>query len=73
MQIIQMEKNCLNLCSWRSRWCNALLFGHDKQEEKSLCLQVNGDPIELKNDYQEKYEPVIMQTVISNLSCSAIS
>jgi len=38
--------------------CHALLLGYEKQDEELLYHKVNGEPIELKIDYGEKYEPV---------------
>jgi len=36
-------------------------MGYHKQEEKSLCLKVNGDPIELKVHYFKKHFLVFNQ------------
>jgi len=38
------------------QWLQAMDYylGHDKQEEKSLCLKVDEDHIELKIDYVKK-------------------
>jgi len=41
-------------------------LGHDKQEEKSLCLKVNGDPIELKIDYVKKIKCQYSKQLLSS-------
>jgi len=47
--------------------CHALLLGYEKQDEELLYHKVNGESIELKIDYGEKYEPVKIQKNYSPL------
>jgi len=54
-------KDIVSICAHEDP-CGAMHYylGHDKQEEKTLYVKVNGDTIELKIDYGKQYTPVII-------------